>query len=189
MGFPGLSQAMKHPLPCMKNCMFLLVLALTGCASSSGPSGLQATTVGKAITTPLSDLNLVRADIAPVLIDAQKNPYGTPLDGSCQALAAEVVLLDGVLGADLDTPATALNPSLVERGSSAAQGAATGAIRRAAEDVIPFRGWVRKLSGAERYSRDVLAAIAAGTVRRAYLKGLGQAQGCESPAAPRVKVD
>jgi hypothetical protein len=44
---------------------------------------------------------------------------------------------------------------------------------------------VRKLSGAERYERKVAAAIAAGSVRRAYLKGLGQAAGCAAPAAPR----
>jgi hypothetical protein len=50
--------------------------------------------------------------------------------------------------------------------------------------VVPFRSWVRKLSGAERYSRDVSAAIAAGIVRRSYLKGVGQVRGCEAPAAP-----
>jgi len=41
-----------------------------------------------------------------------------------------------------------------------------------------------KMSGAEHYSREVAAAIAAGTVRRAYLKGLGDARGCAAPAAP-----
>ena len=29
-------------------------------------------------------------------------------------------------------------------------------------------------------------AIAAGTIRRAYLKGLGSAAGCAAPAAPRT---
>jgi hypothetical protein len=43
---------------------------------------------------------------------------------------------------------------------------------------VPFRGWVRKLSGAERYSRQVAAAIAAGAARRAFLKGLAQGKGC-----------
>ena len=63
---------------------------------------------------------------------------------------------------------------LLERGADAAG----NALQRTAEGVVPFRGWVRKLSGAERYSRQVAAAIAAGTVRRAFFKGLGQAQGC-----------
>jgi hypothetical protein len=47
-----------------------------------------------------------------------------------------------------------------------------------------FRGWVRKLSGAERYSKQVAAAIAAGSIRRAFLKGLGQAAACPVPATP-----
>jgi hypothetical protein len=46
-------------------------------------------------------------------------------------------------------------------------GVVAGAVQKAAEGVVPFRGWVRKLAGAERYSRQVAAAIAAGTVRRA----------------------
>lgn len=44
---------------------------------------------------------------------------------------------------------------------------------------------MRKLTGAERYAKEVSAAIAAGTIRRAYLKGIGQAAGCAAPAAPR----
>nr|QQZ48666.1 hypothetical protein JKL49_14210 [Phenylobacterium glaciei] len=43
----------------------------------------------------------------------------------------------------------------------------------AASDLIPFRGWVRRLSGAQRHDSLVTAAINAGAVRRAYLKGLG----------------
>ena len=94
--------------------------------------------------------------------------------------------LDAVLGADLDAPPRSDDPGLVERGGTAVGDAAVGAFRRTAEDVVPFRGWVRKLSGAERYSKEVAAAIAAGTIRRGFLKGLGQAAGCTAPAAPRV---
>jgi hypothetical protein len=148
-----------------------LTLTLGACASGEK-------NVRDAATTPLSDLNVVRADIPPVLAAAQKAPYAVPADKSCTALGADVQALDTVLGADLDTPATGSNPSLVER-------SAGGALKNAAEGVIPFRGWVRKLSGAERYSREVAAAIAAGTVRRAYLKGLAQAGACAPPAGPR----
>ena len=107
-----------------------------------------------------------------------------PTDRSCQALAEQVRSLDAVLGADLDTPSTSTNPSLIERGAGAAKKGAIGAVRGAAEDVVPMRSWVRKLTGAEKYSREVQASITAGTIRRSYLKGLGQAAGCESPAAP-----
>jgi hypothetical protein len=161
-------------------CLCLLPFFLAACSST------QEAQVTQAAVTPLNDLNIVRADIPAVLRAAKKAPYGLPEDRSCAALAAEVQALDAALGADLDTPVTAANPSLVERGSDAAGQAAVGALRNTAEGVVPFRGWVRKLSGAERYSREVSAAIAAGTIRRAYLKGLGQAAQCPAPAAPRA---
>lgn len=158
--------------------------AATGPAADGGKQGLNSASIGQAATTPLSDLNLVRADIPPVLASASRGPYVLPVDRGCAALAAEVQALDAALGADLDTPPSASNPSLIERGSGAVGNAAVGALRGAAEGVVPFRGWVRKLSGAEKYSKEVAAAIAAGTIRRAYLKGLGQASGCPTPAAP-----
>lgn len=173
----------------------LAVLSLiTACSTSSPPAtstpgGGQAVSpasqIAGAATAPLNDLNLVRADIPPVLVAARRDPYLTPANLACESLAADILALDEVLGADLDTPATPGNPGLIERGTSAAGNAAVGALRGAAEGVVPFRSWVRKLTGAERYSREVAASIAAGTVRRAYLKGLGLARGCTAPAAPR----
>ena len=151
----------------------LAACVLGGCASSP------AQQAGAAASTPLQDLNVVRAEIPPVLLEAMKAPYALPADRSCTGLSVAVQALDAVLGADLDTPSTAANPSLLERGAGEA-------LRSAAEGVIPFRGWVRKLSGAERYERRVESAITAGGVRRAYLKGLGQAAGCAAPAAPRT---
>jgi hypothetical protein len=175
----------------------LLPLFLAACTTPHQPpkpvEGAQPPTmqsktesaVTQAAATPFTDLNLVRAEIPEVLKAAQRDPYGSPADQTCPGLSTAVQALDAALGADLDTPSTAANPSLIERGSNAASNAATGALRGAAEGVIPFRGWVRKLSGAEKYSREVAAAIAAGTIRRAYLKGVGKASGCLAPAAPR----
>ena len=131
-------------------------------------------------------INLVGANapIPPVLRTAAKSPYAVPAGNTCDALVDEVKALDEVLGSDLDTPPSAANPGLVERGAKEVGNAAVGALKNTAEGLVPFRGWVRKLSGAERYSKEVAAAIAAGTVRRAYLKGLGEAKGCAAPAAP-----
>lgn len=163
----------------------VLTLVLTGCATSDSARPATASptgsTIGDTAVTPLSDLNLVRGEIPAPLLAAQKAPYAMPAARSCDAVGAEVIALDGVLGPDLDTPPQPNNPGLIERGGDAA----TGALRGAAEGIVPFRGWVRKLSGAERYSREVAAAIAAGTVRRSFLKGLGQALDCKAPAAPR----
>lgn len=173
----------------------LMVVMMAACATpeatrspaadAAEPNEKAGTEFSQAATTPLSDLNLVRAEIPPVLVAAQKAPYALPSDSSCVGLASAVEALDAVLGADLDTPPTASNPGLIERGTGAAGTVAADALRGAAEGVVPFRSWVRKLSGAERYSRAVAAAIAAGTVRRSFLKGLGQAAGCAVPAAPR----
>ena len=148
-----------------------LALTLTACATNEKA-------ITSAATTPLTDLNLVNAPIPEVLAAAQKAPYAAPADASCPALVSQVRSLDEALGPDLDAPATEESPGLVERSGAAIGDAATGALRRTAEGVIPFRGWVRKLSGAERYSKQVAAAIAAGTVRRAFLKGLAVAKGC-----------
>jgi hypothetical protein len=159
----------------------LFALALAGCTAARGPDD----PLGRAVITPFSDLNIVQAEIPPALVAAKNAPYQAPVDSSCDGIEAEVKELDAVLGADLDTRQTAINPSLIERGVDAAGAAAVGSVRGAAEGVVPFRRWVRKLSGAEKYSRDVAAAIAAGVVRRAFLKGHGDARGCLIPAAPR----
>ena len=145
---------------------------MSACASQDSSN------VASAATTPLSDLNLVNAPIPEILAAAQRAPYVAPSDTSCASLAAQVRALDEVLGPDLDAPPTEANPGLIERGGVAVGEAATGALRRTAEGVIPFRSWVRKLTGAERYSKQVAAAIAAGTVRRAFLKGLAVANAC-----------
>lgn len=160
----------------MRTLLVLACAGLTACAS--GPTDTREQQVGQAVATPLNDLNLVRAEIPEVLRAAARAPYGMPDDAGCEALQKDIQRLDAVLGADLDAPQTASNPSLLERGSGAAGDAAVGAVRSAAEGVIPFRGWIRKLTGAERYSREVAAAITAGGIRRAFLKGLRASKSC-----------
>jgi hypothetical protein len=176
-GAPGL--LLSWPAMTKRWLACMLALALAGCASSKSGNG-----VADAATTPLSDLNLVRAEIPPVLLAAREKPYALPAAGrGCAELAREIAQLDAVLGADLDTPAGE-KPGLLERGSDAVGDAATKALRDTAASVIPFRGWVRRLTGAERYERGVAAAITAGGVRRAFLKGLAVDCPKPTPAAP-----
>lgn len=163
-----------------------LLAALLLVAGCTTPPQAQQDPMAQAVTAPLSDLNIVRAEIPPVLRTAQQSPYAVPADRGCAALGTEIQALDAVLGADLDRPAVGADPGLVERAGGAVGDAAVGAVRGATESVVPFRRWVRKLTGAERYAREVNAAIAAGTIRRAFLKGLGQAAGCGVPAAPAL---
>ncbi len=163
-----------------------LALSLAGCATPDTAKGAarEGVQLQKAAEAPLADLNLVQEKIPGVLQAAAKAPYALPSTRDCAALANEVRVLDGALGADLDTPPTTGNPGLIERGTNLIGDTANDALKGAAESVIPFRGWVRKLDGAERHSKEVAAAIAAGTVRRAFLKGVGQTLGCPAPAAP-----
>jgi len=148
------------------------LIVLAGCASTT------ASRIGTAATTPLSDLNVAKTDIPDVLEAARNNPYQAPASQNCVAVSLEIRALDEVLGADLDALASTGDPSLTRRASSMVQDHAVGALQRTAEGLIPFRGWVRKLSGAERHSRRVAASIAAGSVRRAFLKGVAAGQNC-----------
>ena len=162
--------------------------APTGAASEQASEASRATKTetefADALVAPLADLNLVRTPIPPVLQAAQQAPYAQPADDSCTGLRQEVTDLNRVLGADLDIPVSAGQPSLLERGSDLATHAVINAVRDSTTGVLPFRSWIRRLTGAEKHARAVIAAISAGAVRRAYLKGLGQAQGCPAPAAP-----
>ena len=152
-----------------------LVVLLSACASKSVSKTQSRMTT--AAVTPLNDLNLVRDEIPEVLQNAVKAPYLKPADANCPIVVTEVHQLDEVLGADLDAPESD-EPSLLDRGTDAAENTAVGAIQRTAEGLVPFRSWVRKLSGAERHSRKMAAAISAGAIRRAFLKGVAASQGC-----------
>ena len=137
--------------------------------------------VGSAVVSPLGDFNLMRDDIPPVLQTARAAPYQLPAAHGCAALAAEIAALDAVLGPDLDAPASPDRPSVLERGVDEVGNAAVKAVQGAVSGAIPFRGWIRKLSGAERHAKKAAAAITAGSVRRAFLKGVALAQACPPP--------
>ena len=105
---------------------------------------------------------------------AVANPYARPRSLTCRVLATDVVALNAALGDDLDAPATA-----------GQEDRSPEVVKVAANALIPFQGVVRFVSGAEARDRRVRQAIIAGSARRAYLKGLGEAKGCAAPAAPR----
>ena len=133
-----------------------------------------------AVTSPLRDLNVMRTKIPEVLLKALADPYARPTRGwKCPALVSMIRPLDSVLGPDIDRVPPG-DENLLDRGRATALGAAADL----ASGAIPFRGWVRRLSGADSHDRLVLSAIVAGDVRRGYLKGLGEARGCMPPATP-----
>jgi len=163
----------------------LLLLSACMTAPADGSRQIQTTSEAKresiegAVAAPLRDVNLLRTKIPAVLLEALADPYQRPAPSTCARLIALILPINEAMGDDLDEPDTD-DQSVQVRGRDAA----LGAVASATSDFIPFRGWVRKLTGAERHDNLVAAAITAGGVRRAYLKGLGEAKGCNPPATP-----
>jgi hypothetical protein len=136
--------------------------------------------VESAAEAPLHDLNITRQHIPPVLLQAITNPYDPPVPTVCPEILRQIRVLNHALGADFDEPDTPQNPSLTQKTGKVALALAHGA----AESLLPFAGFVRTLSGAQRHDQLVIEAITAGSVRRGYLKGLGESRGCPRPAMP-----
>ncbi len=123
--------------------------------------------------TPLSDLNLARDPIPPILIWARDNPYANEGLDDCDEIRSDIGDLDAVLGDDIDTETPEERRLTV-----------TGVAQRAVGMFIPFRGIIREISGANKHEYEFRQAIAAGLMRRSYLKGLGEARDCPYPARP-----
>jgi hypothetical protein len=163
---------MKQPLPPL---LLMLAALLAGCASQPAtrppPPPAPIKTMDQ---SPLSDLNIGGGEIPDVLLRAVTDTYLKPTPLNCETLGAEVLALDIVLGPDLDTLKAA------DRPDDFAKTALVGAIR----GLVPYSGVLRLITGAKARQRRIAEAIAAGGVRRGYLKGLGENFGCEVPAAP-----
>lgn len=164
--------------------LIVAVLGLTACASKPDAGAR----VGSAAAAPLNDLNLVKDKIPEVLLEAQAAPYKRPADASCAGLLLALKPLDEALGPDIDAASLRAEQGMVDKGGEVLGDAAVDAIKRTAEGLLPFRGWLRKLSGAERYSKEVAAAVMAGRSRRAFLKGMGAAQFCPVLPAPAASA-
>ena len=178
--------------------LLLLAVALpllAACASGAEPPPQKIQTTSDAnkdgltgaAAAPLRDMNVLRTKIPPVLLEAMADPYARPPGKkiSCDTLIMLVTPLDLALGEDVDRRPPEDNEDLMDRGKRMAGSAAFGAMASAAQDLIPMRGWVRKLSGAEKHDTLVQHAMASGAIRRAYLKGLGESRGCNPPATPQ----
>ncbi|MET0271356.1 MAG: hypothetical protein ABW360_00040, partial [Phenylobacterium sp.] len=157
--------------------LLVAATALAGCMTTRSDGSPQVQTTGEAnresiegaASAPLRDLNILRTKVPEVLLEAMADPYERPPSTRCPVLVNLIRPLDDALGADLDRAPD--EDDVLEQGREGAY----GAVASVASGAIPFRGWVRQLTGAERHDRFVQAAITAGAVRRAYLKGLGEA--------------
>lgn len=132
--------------------------------------------VGDSVETmaekPLKDLNLVKDKIPPELEAIMTKPYDlTGLKG-CADYKAAIDKLTRVLGPDVDSP------KVQGQKESAAEVALSGA-EAVVGGLIPGTGLIRKLSGADAAQKKAQAAVLAGDLRRAYIKGTARAKGCK----------
>lgn len=180
----------SHQLVFRKRLSFIVLLAvmsLSACATKSEPEKNKSekpnaeagfdSRVGAAMTLPLSDLNIVKSDIPEVLINARKAPYLIVPGADCAWYQSEIDRLNFVLGPDLDAAKVDADGNIVERELG---NATINALRSFTEGFVPFRSWVRRLTGADSHAREVAAAGMAGIVRRSYLKGVAQAKSCSN---------
>lgn len=153
----------------------------TEAAQAAAP--LQRNAFMSAVGQPLADFNINQSEIPDSLRKAVRAPYEAQAPDSCAAMGSEIAALDSALGPDLDVDAVKTTKRKM------ATRAAAGAVRRLAVSWIPYRGVVRTLTGAEAHARKTQDAALAGAVRRAYLKGLGERDGCPGAMPRRVAVD
>ena len=162
-----------------------LAAARAYAAQVQTPDRANQSSAPNALATPLHDVNVLRQHIPPVLMAAVADPYAAPERLTCPRLGALVSELDRALGPDFNMPDTPQNPSLTQGNGHLALTLLSGATRI----LIPYDGLVRTVSGAQRHDQMVIQAITAGSVRRGYLKGLGEAYHCPPPALPAHRID
>jgi hypothetical protein len=133
---------------------------------------------------PLADLNIRREEIPPIL--ATLDVYEKEVPESCAGIEIEIMDLELYVGSDLDSdPALEGQASLRGQIADLADDQAYSLVSDLTTDFIPFRSMVRRATGASAHDRAVREAYRKGRLRRSYLKGIGFAMGCDSPAAPR----
>lgn len=117
--------------------------------------------VSKAVGQPFRDLSLIQDKLPEVLKHAAESPYDLTTSVDCPQIRLEISELDAALGPDLD--------ELGSKKGSAAGSMVSDLIGGVVK--IPFRGILRRVSGAQKRDDAIRAATLAGMVRRGFLKG------------------
>ncbi len=116
-------------------------------------------------------------EVPPKLLAVQEDPYSLVGLGKCAAIIREVDELDTVLGPDVNERVDKSRAKKREETAGRVAGTVAGG-------VIPFRGLIAEVTGANAERRRYALAVYAGTVRRGFLKGVGLERGCKAPARP-----
>lgn len=155
----------------------VMALIALSAALTSAPAQQQPkdNSVGRAASQPLRDTRIKEDKIPEALLLAASAPYSSDGTRTCAQITDQIRTLNAALGDDVDV-----------EGKKKGEGAyvASAATKAAINTLIPGLGLVRVITGADKAQRRAEAAAYAGSVRRAYLKGLGLSKGCRAPAAP-----
>jgi hypothetical protein len=157
------------------------VLSVGLAACSSGRTADTRRGVTDAAYIPLRDVGLMRPEI-PLLLRNLQYPYSTATLSDCAAITREIGQLDAVLGPESYQPGP--NRNIWDRSGDFLEEQTIDAAEGTAQDLIPFRSWVRRISGASRAEREALRAVANGQQRRTFLRGYGASLGCPSIIPP-----
>lgn len=156
-----------------------LSVALAAC--STGRTADTRRGVTDAAYIPLRDVNVMRPEI-PLLLRNLQYPYSTATLTDCAAVTRELAALDGVLGPESYQAGPDRN--IWDRSGDFVEDQVIDAAEDTASDLIPFRSWVRRLSGANRAEREALRAVANGQQRRTFVRGYGASLGCPNIIPP-----
>ncbi|MES1197407.1 MAG: hypothetical protein ABUL55_02170 [Pseudomonadota bacterium] len=156
----------------------VLALVATAALSAGCSTGRTADTrrgVVGAAAIPMRDVGFMKQEIPPILRNYDY-PYSTGTLSNCTAIAYEIGQLDSVLGPESFQPGP--NRNIWDRSGDFAEQQTVAAAQDTAEGIIPFRSWVRRISGASAAEREALRAVANGQQRRTFLRGYGASMGC-----------
>ena len=130
---------------------------------------------------PFRDLGFMKKEI-PAALAQIADPYSTPEGMDCTWISYQISQLDIVLPHEAVRSASFDDRSQSEKNAEtmakATDSAMNEVVRGAATSIVPVRGIVRKLSGAEKSDSDYNAALERGKIRRGYLRGLSFAKNC-----------
>jgi hypothetical protein len=158
-----------------------VVLSVGLAACSTGRTADTRRGVTDAAYSPLRDVNLIRPEI-PLILRNLQYPYSTATLADCAAVTREIAALDAVLGPESYQQGP--NRNIWDRSGDFVEEQAIEAAQDTAQDLIPFRSWVRRISGASRAEREALRAVANGQQRRTFLRGYGASLGCPNIIPP-----
>lgn len=158
-----------------------IAAALSLAACSTGRTADTRRGVVGATTIPFRDVGLIRPQI-PLVLRNLEYPYSTAGLTDCDAVLRQINQLDAALGPESYQPGPDRN--IWDRSGDFVEEQAIQAAEDSVEDLIPFRSWVRRISGANRAERDAIRAVANGQQRRTFLRGYGASLGCPNIIPP-----